>query len=252
MTQQIFSTLKIYGSSDKRNEIKQKLPSVMPAQNRSSKPDPQQSSVMPPPYGAAAPYASYADPGFSGSDPGAAGYGTSMAIPPTQSTEALRKQQEAFARAAELRQMLTNLEKVDDEGRRSSLLDTMCSTEDVLGLPEHPNPPGIASGELRVDLLKHQVCDYYSVLVREFVMLSLPAHLQKQALQWAIEHENPKLPTKEEDKPVQFWQYRRTGTKVRVVPESYRLLIYRPVGLLLQQCAFVMIESSRSTTHVAL
>jgi SWI/SNF-related matrix-associated actin-dependent regulator of chromatin subfamily A3 len=69
------------------------------------------------------------------------------------------KQQEEFARAAELRQTLANLEKVDDEGRRSSLLDTLCSTEDVLGLSEHPNPPGIASGELRVDLLKHQVSD---------------------------------------------------------------------------------------------
>jgi hypothetical protein len=54
--------------------------------------------------------------------------------------------------------MLANLERVDDEGRRSSLLDTLCSTEDVLELPEHPSPPGIASGELRVDLLRHQVC----------------------------------------------------------------------------------------------
>ncbi|KAF8502088.1 SNF2 family N-terminal domain-containing protein [Russula emetica] len=178
-------TLKIYGPSDKRNEIVQKLTL---AQNRSSKPDPSQSRAMPPPYGAAVPYASYAAPGFSGGDPGR---GTSMAIPPTQSAEALRKQQEEFARAVELRQTLSNLEKVDDESRRSSLLDTLCSTEDVLGLPEHPNPPGIASGELRVDLLRHQ----------------------KQALQWAIEHENPKLPTKEEDKPVQFWQYRKTGAK---------------------------------------
>jgi SWI/SNF-related matrix-associated actin-dependent regulator of chromatin subfamily A3 len=161
MTEQILSTLKIYGPSDKRNEIVQKL---MLAQNRSSKPDPSQSRAMPPPYGAAAPYASYAAPGFSGGDPG---HGTSMAIPPTQSAEALRKQQEEFARAVELRQTLSNLEKVDDESRRSSLLDTLCSTEDVLGLPEHPNPPGIASGELRVDLLRHQVCDYL-VLVREF------------------------------------------------------------------------------------
>lgn len=178
--------LKIYGPSDKRNEIEQRLPSVMPGQNRSSKPGP--SSAMPPPYGAPASYASYAAPGSSGGDPG---YGTSMAISPSQSTEPLKKQQEEFARATELRQMLSNLEKVDDEGRRSSLLDTLCSTEDVLGLPEHPNPPGIASGELRVDLLKHQ----------------------KQALQWAIEHENPKLPTKEKDKPVQFWQYATTGAK---------------------------------------
>lgn len=156
-----------------------------------------------------------------------------MAIP-TQSTEALRKQQEDFTRAAELRQMLSSLEKVDDEGRRSSLLDTLCSTEDVLGLPEHPNPPGIASGELRVDLLKHQVCDYSQYSCGSLQMLSLPAYLQKQALQWAIEHENPKLPAKGADKPVQFWQYQKTGAKVRAVSESYGLLIYHPTGLLLQ------------------
>jgi hypothetical protein len=88
-----------------------------------------------------------------------------MPIPSTQSPEVLRRQQEEFTRAAELRQMLASLEKVDDEGRRSSLLDTLCSTEDVLALPEHPNPPGIANGELRVDLLKHQVYDHS--LVRE-------------------------------------------------------------------------------------
>jgi len=134
----------------------------VPGQNRSSKAGPSQSGAMPPPYGATPPYASDAASGFSDGDPLSAGYGTSMAIPPTQSTEALRKQQEAFVRAAELRQTLSNLEKVDDEGRRSSLLDTLCSTEDILGLPEHPSPPGIASGELRVDLLRHQVRDYSS------------------------------------------------------------------------------------------
>jgi len=83
----------------------------------------------------------------------------------TQTPETLKKQQEEFARAAELKQMLTNLDKVDDEGRRSSLLDTLCSTEDVLNLPEHPNPPSIASGELRVDLLRHQVCGHSIVQV---------------------------------------------------------------------------------------
>lgn len=215
MAEQNFSTLKIYGPSDKRNEMEKKL---MLAQDRSSRPDPSQSSAMPPPYGAAASYASYADPGFSSGDPSSAGHSTSMAIPSTQSTEALRKQQEAFARAADLRQTLSNLEKVDDEGRRSSLLDSLCSIEDVLGLPEHPNPPGIASGELRVDLLKHQVCDYSQSSRGILQMLSLLAYLQKQALQWAIEHENPKLPTKEEDKPVQFWKYRKTGAKVRTFP----------------------------------
>ena len=53
--------------------------------------------------------------------------------------------------------MLSNLEKVDDEGRRASLLDALCSVDDVLNLPVHPNPPGVASGDLVVDLLKHQV-----------------------------------------------------------------------------------------------
>lgn len=71
--------------------------------------------------------------------------------------EAARKLQESVEKAAELKQILTNLEKVDDEGRRNSLLDQLLSTEDVLTLPLHPNPPGIESGELTVNLLKHQV-----------------------------------------------------------------------------------------------
>ena len=53
--------------------------------------------------------------------------------------------------------MLNNLEKVDDEGRRASLLDTLCSVDDVLGLPVHPDPPSIANGQLKVNLLRHQV-----------------------------------------------------------------------------------------------
>lgn len=71
--------------------------------------------------------------------------------------EAARKRQETLAKAAELKQMLNNLEKVDDEGRRSSLLDELLSTDDILNLPVHPNPPGIKNGTLTVDLLKHQV-----------------------------------------------------------------------------------------------
>jgi hypothetical protein len=117
--------------------------------------------------------------------------------------------------------MLANLEKVDDEGRRGSLLDTLCSTEDILDLPEHPNPPGIASGELRVDLLRHQVCGLF---VEVGHVLNPRACPQKQALQWAIEHENPKLPTQVQDKPVQFWQYREKEgiRKVRVLSKSCR------------------------------
>ncbi|KAI9449800.1 SNF2 family N-terminal domain-containing protein [Russula earlei] len=177
-------TLKIYGAANKRNQIEPMLRWAMSAQQNSA-PRPSRSSVRS--YEAASSYVSGTSD-LSGNNSRSLGYGTQM---PPLTAEALRMQQEEFARAAELKQMLANLEKVDDEGRRNSLLDTLCSTEDVLNLPEHPNPPGIATGELRVDLLRHQ----------------------KQALQWAIEHENPKLPTKEEDKPVQFWQYRTTGTK---------------------------------------
>lgn len=71
--------------------------------------------------------------------------------------EAIRKQHDALAKAAELRQMLSSLERVDDEGRRASLLDTLCPIVDILNLPVHPNPPGIVNGDLVVDLLKHQV-----------------------------------------------------------------------------------------------
>ncbi|EDR08813.1 SNF2 superfamily protein, partial [Laccaria bicolor S238N-H82] len=93
------------------------------------------------------------------------------------------------AKAAELRQMLSSLEKVDDEGRRGSLLDTLCSTDDVLSLPLHPNPPSLETGELTVNLMRHQA-----------------------TLQWCIERENPVLPKKEGDKPVQFWQLRKNGS----------------------------------------
>ncbi|KAG7446219.1 uncharacterized protein BT62DRAFT_103756 [Guyanagaster necrorhizus] len=109
---------------------------------------------------------------------------------PTQ-TEAARKQHEALQKAAELRQILNSLEKVDDEGRRSSLLDSVCFTEDILNLPLHPAPPGIERGNLVVDLMKHQC----------------------QGLQWCIEREYPVLPKKEIDKPVQFWQLRKDGNK---------------------------------------
>ncbi|KAI0344734.1 hypothetical protein BDW22DRAFT_1354880 [Trametopsis cervina] len=104
--------------------------------------------------------------------------------------DAEHKQAEALAKANELRDILNNLEKVDSEGRRASLLDSLCSVEDALDLPVHPSPPG-KDGDLTVDLLKHQ----------------------KQALQWALDQEYPKLPQTEKDKPVQFWQLRKAGGK---------------------------------------
>ncbi|KAI0035861.1 SNF2 family N-terminal domain-containing protein [Vararia minispora EC-137] len=99
----------------------------------------------------------------------------------------IQEEQEAFTKASELREILSNLEKVSDENRRHSLLDTLCSAEDVLGLPVHSNPPGKASGELTVNLLKHQ----------------------SQALRWCINAESPVLPQTESDKPVQFWQVKK-------------------------------------------
>lgn len=116
--------------------------------------------------------------------------GTNIAQSQVQD-EVTKKQQEALHKAKELAQILGTLEKVDDDSRRTSLLDTLCAADDILNLPAHPDPPGVASGDLVVDLLKHQ----------------------SQALQWCIEHEYPTLPTAESDRPVQFWQYRKAGNK---------------------------------------
>lgn len=135
-------TLRIFGPSDKRRELEPQLIWATPGQR-----------------------------GFSSgrSSRTATGRPNSLALPspmpiPSQSqlasskaaTGAARKQQEALHKAAELRQMLNSLEKVDDESRRASLLDTLCGTDDVLSMPTHSMPPGISSGELTVDLLKHQ------------------------------------------------------------------------------------------------
>ena len=103
----------------------------------------------------AAPYG----PGYqvpSGSNPYAPpGFGSSSQR--AGMTAAQKQQQISLQNAAELKQMLDTLEKVDDESRRSSLLDTLCAVGDALNLPVHPNPPGIANGNLVVDLMKHQV-----------------------------------------------------------------------------------------------
>jgi hypothetical protein len=37
---------------------------------------------------------------------------------------------------------------------------------------------------------------------------------QKQGLQWCIEKEYPKLPSTDAGSPVQFWQFKRDGTRV--------------------------------------
>ncbi|KAL5485063.1 ARC19 [Sanghuangporus weigelae] len=181
-------TIKIYGASDKRNELEPLLVWATPGQRGFPPPRPGGSRDIP--GLSAAPrthtYASYTD--------------SQVAIPPghkltpeeAKKLLAQREQlTEAMEKASELRSILGSLEKVDDENRRNSVLDTLCSAEDVINLPEHPNPPGLATGDLTVNLLKHQI----------------------QGLQWCIDKEYPKLPTKESDKPVQFWQVKKTANR---------------------------------------
>lgn len=136
---------------------------------------------------------SYAPPASSQS---IAGVRRVVTGPTAAQSEAQRKQQEAFTKAAELRQILNSLDKVDDQGRRSSLLDTLCSTDDVLKLPVHSNPPSIQSGDLRVDLLKHQVRQplvgsvYYGLIHDDFrhrpsngvLTANIPVCLRKKAI----------------------------------------------------------------------
>jgi SWI/SNF-related matrix-associated actin-dependent regulator of chromatin subfamily A3 len=139
-------TLKIYGSPNKRQEIESKLIWATPGQRgfRNAASNAQAS-------GAAAGRPPAAGPSKA----------TSSQRPQTAAQiEANRKQQEALEKAADLKKMLGSLEHVDDEERRSSLLDQLLSTDDILNLPVHPNPPGKGNG-LVVDLLKHQVCSNF-------------------------------------------------------------------------------------------
>lgn len=166
-------TLKIYGAANKRVELERKLIWATPGQRGFSArtgsgpapvPGAPQRHQIPQPasYGSA-----YAGPSYGGAYGGSYGAGSSQRgvtvtkkLTPQQlaaQQAALKKQAEDMARAQELRQILNNLEKVDDQGRRSSLLDMLCPTDDLLALPEHPNPPGLAAGDLKVNLLKHQV-----------------------------------------------------------------------------------------------
>ncbi|KAF8210396.1 SNF2 family N-terminal domain-containing protein [Mycena galopus ATCC 62051] len=171
-------TLNIYGSPNKRQEIETKLTWATPGQRGFRK----------------QPAASSSRASGVSAGPSSAGPSSQRRSDPKQQmaaqTEANRKQQESLQKAADLKKMLSSLEHVDDEERRSSLLDQLLSADDILNLPVHPNPPGKGNG-LVVDLLKHQ----------------------SQALQWALERENPVLPKTESDKPVQFWQFKKNGAK---------------------------------------
>ncbi|OAX42534.1 hypothetical protein K503DRAFT_847742 [Rhizopogon vinicolor AM-OR11-026] len=182
-------TLKIYGPSHKRDQLEPQLIWATPHQRgftpRGTGGAPRAVGQAPSTASTSAAAASYASQSSSGQRRG------DTSVQSKVQQNAIRKQQEALAKAAELKHMLSNLEKVDDEGRRASLLDALCSVDDILNLPVHPDPPGVASGDLVVDLLKHQ----------------------SQALQWCIDREHPSLPTKDSNRPVQFWQYKKAGSK---------------------------------------
>ncbi|KAF9518097.1 hypothetical protein BS47DRAFT_1359131 [Hydnum rufescens UP504] len=113
----------------------------------------------------------------------------------------------AYKKAEELKAVIKSFETVDDETRRSSLLDTLCSNEDILNLPLHESPPSIASGELTTNLMKHQI----------------------QALQWCLNREYPTLPKKPSDTPVQFWQYTTESRNPK--PTYVNLISRQPVAL---------------------
>ncbi|KAG9003678.1 hypothetical protein FRB93_010899 [Tulasnella sp. JGI-2019a] len=119
------------------------------------------------------------------SGPGSSGQASGSASGPPGMTPSQK--------AVELATMMASMgTKVDDASRRTSVLDALCG-EDVLELSECDvgMKPGLASGNLKVDLLKHQ----------------------SQGLRWCIDREYPQLPKTLEDKPVQFWQLRMNGAQ---------------------------------------
>jgi hypothetical protein len=179
----IHRTLKIYGPSDRRDQLEPQLIWATPRQR----------GFPPRGVGGAAgqvsstAYAAAAGPALASSSSTSQSsssqrYATTAKQSKSQQEaikkqqEAVRKQQEALQNAAELKQMLGSLEKVDNEGRRASLLDALCSVDDILNLPVHPSPPGVASGDLVVDLLKHQVGDVVYVV---FIYLILACRAKR-------------------------------------------------------------------------
>jgi SWI/SNF-related matrix-associated actin-dependent regulator of chromatin subfamily A3 len=147
--------IKIYGATDKRAILEPKLIWATPGQRGFAPLNVAAAPSAALPHGSAPLYSqggyayNFSQTGPSGSQRAAAPKFT------TSREEAQRKLEEDFVNAHELRHILENLEKIDNGQRRTSLLDTLCSVEDALALPEYPSPPG-KDGDLTVDLLKHQ------------------------------------------------------------------------------------------------
>ncbi|KAG8837816.1 hypothetical protein FRC18_007854 [Serendipita sp. 400] len=132
----------------------------------------------------------WATPRQAGFDPLRTGVAGTSSSKKGQSSRVSKNNPAESVKAAQLRGIVENMTKLDDGNRRETMLNTLCC-DDVLDLEVYSSSPSRASGALKVDLLKHQ----------------------KQALLWCINTENPKLPTKPSDKPVQFWQFNTNGNK---------------------------------------
>lgn len=88
--------------------------------------------------------------------------------------ERAERQRAEQIRAIELQNMLSSLEKLDDDGRRASILDNLCISDGILDIPEYEKEvPGLSS-----TLLKHQVsCDKVNntrvVFIQDFFVVYL-------------------------------------------------------------------------------
>lgn len=188
--------MKIYGVSDQRDILEPQLMWATPRQRGFPPRGSEMSSVGGSSYSATSHVgSSYAGSPYAYSQPTSTQRNVSNGMLTQAKEEGIKKQQEALHKAAELKQMLTSLEKVDDEGRRASLLDTLCSSDDILNLPVHPNPPGIASGELVVDLLKHQVPYLLFCIPDIFPCIINRVKLCSGALNTSTQIYQPKNPT---------------------------------------------------------
>lgn len=200
-------SLKVYGASSERSQLEPLLIWATPRQRGFPPTRADGSRIIP---GAPTPLQTYNydDPDTSRAEISSLSLAARASI--GQISKASAASIEALRKVEELRGMLNALEKVDDDSRRSSLLDTLCSKDDILNLPVHANPPGIATGDLVTDLMKHQV-RIHGYLISAIVN---PIILQSQGLQWCLGREYPKLPKTEADEPVQFWQFRKIRDKV--------------------------------------
>ncbi|EJD35996.1 hypothetical protein AURDEDRAFT_117185 [Auricularia subglabra TFB-10046 SS5] len=208
MTYILPADIKIYGPSDQRAMLEDALKWATPGQRgfddtmRTAEftGNPARRSALPPPALPSAPsYAAQASSSQAASSSAAA-----KAV-----ADAQRRYAEA-QKAIELRTMLDSLSKVDDEGRRTGLLDALCGVDgedgiDVLKLPEL-EPEELPLGlQADVELMKHQ----------------------KQALKWCLAKEHPELPASESDKPVQFCAYKKQSGK----PYYYNTLTHMPSSI---------------------